>query len=123
MSKGSPWFTLDDLAEVMPDFPAAADGLSLITARVGDIWICGEHKIATVERAHGPDIARMIGGLMAEAVEDLAKPLAPAYVDAAVLRWQALTGLEATLEADGRSFAAVQADRLADMVGDDAAWA
>lgn len=37
--------------------------------------------------------------------------LNPAYVDVIVLRWQVLTGLEATLAGDGRSFAAVAAQR------------
>jgi len=37
----------------------------------------------------------------------------PRYVDVAVLRWQALTGAEAVLEGDGRTFAAVAADRAA----------
>lgn len=35
--------------------------------------------------------------------------LSPAYVDVAVLRWQAFTGLSATLEGDGRSFADIAA--------------
>jgi hypothetical protein len=33
------------------------------------------------------------------------------YVDVAVLRWQAFTGEEAVLEADGRSFAEVAEER------------
>jgi hypothetical protein len=40
--------------------------------------------------------------------------LSPAYVDVAVLRWQAFTGQEAMLERDGRSFAALAADRTGD---------
>lgn len=123
MSKGSPWFSLEELAEVMPDFPAAAGGISLITARELDVWICGDRKIRVVARAHGPDVARLVGTLLAGQHDDLVSSLAPAYLDAAVLRWQELTGLEAVLEQDGRTFAAVQADRLADLVGDDAAWA
>lgn len=123
MSKGSPWFSLEELAEVMPDFPAAAGGISLITAIEGDVWICGDRKIRVVPRAHGPDVARLVGALLAGHHDDLVSSLAPAYLDAAVLRWQELTGLEAVLEQDGRTFAAVQADRLADLVGDDAAWA
>jgi len=35
----------------------------------------------------------------------------PRYVDVAVIRWQALTGMEAVLEGDGRTFAQVAADR------------
>jgi len=35
----------------------------------------------------------------------------PAYVDVAILRWQAFTGATATLESGGRSFADVAADR------------
>jgi len=38
--------------------------------------------------------------------------LNPAYVDVAVQRWQLFTGKEATLENDGRSFAAVAAERV-----------
>jgi len=38
--------------------------------------------------------------------------LSPAYVDVAVRRWQAFTGEEATLESDGRSFAAVAEERV-----------
>lgn len=40
-----------------------------------------------------------------------AMELDPRYVDVAVLRWQALTGKTATLEADGRPFAEVAAAR------------
>lgn len=43
----------------------------------------------------------------------LAMELDPAYVDVAVLRWQAFTGQEALLVDDGRSFAAVAAERTA----------
>lgn len=39
--------------------------------------------------------------------------LNPAYVDVIVKRWEAFTGQQATLEGDGRSFAAVAAERLA----------
>jgi len=118
----SPWFSMEDLAEVMPDFPEAA-GPSLITAREGDVWICGPVKIRTVGRAFGPDVARLVGDLLAGRQADLVAELAPAYVDGAVIRWQILTGLDATLEQDGRAFAAVQAERLAEAVSDDAAWA
>ena len=38
--------------------------------------------------------------------------LDPKYVDVIVQRWQQLTGKEATLEADDRSFAGVQAERI-----------
>ncbi|MCR0985286.1 site-specific DNA-methyltransferase [Roseomonas populi] len=37
--------------------------------------------------------------------------LSPAYVDVAVLRWQAFTGQEARLEGDGGTFAQVRAER------------
>ena len=37
--------------------------------------------------------------------------LDPAYVDVAVLRWQAFTGETAVLDGDGRSFAEVAAER------------
>jgi hypothetical protein len=43
----------------------------------------------------------------------LAIEIAPAYVDVAVRRWQAFTGLTATLEADGRTFMAIEAARTA----------
>jgi len=38
--------------------------------------------------------------------------LDPGYVDVAVLRWQAFTGKEATLEGDGRSFDEIATERL-----------
>lgn len=38
--------------------------------------------------------------------------ISPPFVDVAILRWQKATGQEATLEADGRTFAAVGAERL-----------
>ena len=41
----------------------------------------------------------------------LAMELSPAYVDVAVRRWEAFSGHEAMLEADGRSFAEVAAQR------------
>lgn len=43
----------------------------------------------------------------------LAMELDPAYVDVAVRRWEAASGNHATLEADGRPFADVAAERLA----------
>ena len=39
--------------------------------------------------------------------------IAPAYVDVAVKRWQALTGLEAKLDGDGRSFEEIALERAA----------
>ena len=54
-------------------------------------------------------IAAETTGRVCHAVE-----LDPAYVDVALLRWQAFTGKEAVLEGDGRSFADVRADRAAD---------
>ena len=41
-----------------------------------------------------------------------AMEISPAYVDVAVERWQAETGRDAVLDGDGRSFAAVKAERL-----------
>jgi hypothetical protein len=38
--------------------------------------------------------------------------LSPAYVDVAVRRWQDFTGEQATLDGDGRTFAAVADERL-----------
>jgi hypothetical protein len=38
--------------------------------------------------------------------------LDPKYADVVVLRWQALSGLQATLEGDGRTFAEVKAERI-----------
>jgi hypothetical protein len=38
--------------------------------------------------------------------------ISPAYVDVAVERWQAETGRDAILDGDGRTFAAVKAERL-----------
>jgi DNA modification methylase len=52
-------------------------------------------------------IAAEITGRRCYAVE-----LSPAYVDVAVKRWQAFTGLMAILVGDGRSFADVAAERL-----------
>ena len=40
-----------------------------------------------------------------------AMELNPAYVDVAVQRWQAFTGKDAVLEKNGRTFAAVAAER------------
>jgi hypothetical protein len=37
--------------------------------------------------------------------------LDPKYVDVVVLRWQALSGQQATLEGDGRTFAEIKAER------------
>lgn len=37
--------------------------------------------------------------------------IAPGYIDVAILRWQAMTGLGATLEATGQTFAEVAAER------------
>ena len=56
-------------------------------------------------------IAAETTGRVCHAVE-----LDPAYVDVALLRWQAFTGKEAVLEGEGRSFADVRADRAADQL-------
>ena len=40
--------------------------------------------------------------------------LSPAYVDVAVLRWQAFTGQEAVLEGEGAGYAAIRASRAAE---------
>jgi DNA modification methylase len=45
----------------------------------------------------------------------LGMELEPRYVDVAVRRWQAFTGLDACLLGDGHSFAVVAAGRLADL--------
>ena len=47
----------------------------------------------------------------------LSMELDPAYVDVAVLRWQAFTGQAATLDGDGRSFADIAAERAAETAG------
>jgi DNA modification methylase len=44
----------------------------------------------------------------------LSMELDPAYVDVAVLRWQAFTGEVATLDDDGRSFGDIAAERAAE---------
>jgi DNA modification methylase len=41
-----------------------------------------------------------------------AMELSPAYVDVAVLRWEAFTGQEAVLAARGQSYATIKAERL-----------
>ena len=51
-------------------------------------------------------IAAEMTGRACHAIE-----LDPAYVDVAVMRWQAFTGLPATLEGDGRDFSQVAAER------------
>ena len=43
--------------------------------------------------------------------------LSPAYVDVIVTRWQSLTGRQATLEGDGRSFAGITAERCGNTSG------
>ena len=50
-----------------------------------------------------------------------AMEISPAYVDVAVERWQAETGRDAILDGDGRSFAAVKAERLGTDVAPEAA--
>jgi hypothetical protein len=41
--------------------------------------------------------------------------LEPRYVDVAVRRWQAFTGMKASLLGDGRSFEVIAAERLPDL--------
>ena len=38
--------------------------------------------------------------------------LNPAYVDVAINRWQTFTGLQATLDGDGRTFAEITSERV-----------
>jgi DNA modification methylase len=54
-------------------------------------------------------IAAEMTGRCCHAIE-----LNPAYVDVAVKRWQEFTGQTATLEGDGRTFAELGAERLAE---------
>jgi DNA modification methylase len=56
-------------------------------------------------------IAAEMSGRCCHALE-----LSPAYVDVAVLRWQAFIGQTATLEGDGRSFAEAAAQRAEEAV-------
>jgi DNA modification methylase len=56
-------------------------------------------------------IAAEMTGRSCHAIE-----LNPAYVDVAVMRWQAFAGSQAVLEADGRSFAAVAGERCPEAV-------
>jgi DNA modification methylase len=58
-------------------------------------------------------IAAEMSGRACHAVE-----LSPAYVDVAVLRWQAFTGHLAVLEADGASYEATAAQRAAEPTSD-----
>ena len=53
-------------------------------------------------------IAAEITGRSCHAIE-----LMPQYVDVAIQRWQAFTGETAKLDGDGRTFAAISAERLA----------
>ena len=53
-------------------------------------------------------IAAEMTGRVCHAIE-----IAPAYVDVAVKRWQAFTGLEAELDGDGRSFEEIALERAA----------
>jgi DNA modification methylase len=52
-------------------------------------------------------IAAEMTGRACHAIE-----LSPAYVDVAIQRWQAFTGLAATLDGDGRTFADLAAERV-----------
>jgi DNA modification methylase len=52
-------------------------------------------------------VAAEMAGRRCHAIE-----LNPAYVDMAILRWQAFTGEAAILDGDGRAFAQVKADRF-----------
>ena len=54
-------------------------------------------------------IAAEQSGRVCHAVE-----LSPAYVDVAVLRWQAFTGQKAVLEGEGSGYAAIRASRAAE---------
>jgi DNA modification methylase len=47
--------------------------------------------------------------------------LDPLYVDVAIRRWQAFTGKAATLQADGRTFEAVAAERASAPAGNETA--
>jgi DNA modification methylase len=58
-------------------------------------------------------IAAEMTGRACHAIE-----LSPAYIDVAVLRWQAFTGERATLERDGASFATVSASRSKEVADD-----
>ena len=56
-------------------------------------------------------IAAEVTGRVCHAVE-----LSPAYVDVAVLRWQAFTGQQAVLDGNGASFGDVAAERAGEAV-------
>jgi DNA modification methylase len=56
-------------------------------------------------------IAAEMEGRVCHAIE-----LSPGYVDVAIQRWQAFTGLQARMEATGRIFAEVAVERLPEVI-------
>jgi hypothetical protein len=88
--------------------------------RRGDMWICGRHRIMCGDCRNAADVLifdPFLGSgstvIAAERAErcGLGMEISPAYVDVTVRRWQDFTGEAATLETDGRTFAAIQVER------------
>jgi hypothetical protein len=85
-------------------------------SRSGDLWLCGPHRVLCGDATSGEAVTRLLGERQ---VRWLATDLPYSYVDVIVQRWQALTGKQATLDGDGRSFEQVVQDRSGE--GPDAA--
>jgi DNA modification methylase len=73
-----------------------------------------QNHSSTGEAIYDPFLGSGTSLIAAETIERICVGLEldPHYVDVVIRRWQAFTGKAATLEADGRTFADVQAERL-----------
>jgi hypothetical protein len=83
-------------------------GAERAVSRSGDLWLCGPHRVLCGDAASDPAVARLLGEREARL---LVTDLPYSYVDVIVQRWQALTGKQATLDGDGRSFEQVVRER------------
>lgn len=65
---------------------------------------------AVYEPFSGSGTTIIAGEMMGRSVHAI--EIDPVYIDVAVLRWEKFTGLQATLDGDGRTFAEVAAERI-----------
>jgi len=84
---------------------ARPHGAEKAVSRLGDVWLCGPHRVLCGDATSGEAVART--------------DLPYSYVDVIVQRWQAVTGEQAALDGDGRSFDQVARERSGE--GPDAA--
>jgi hypothetical protein len=83
-------------------------------SRLGDLWLCGKHRVLCGDATSPEPVARLLGERKPRLMvtdPPFGIELDPKYVDVVVQRWQSLSNKKATLDADGRTFDEIARER------------